>query len=152
MGLWKWHEFVDLNLSFEENKSGTAQIKPSAHVSPSAGDKKPPLVFMAQSYASRAGVDVSFAGKALSTNPVTSASKDAEQAETRPRWRHAAESAVWPQTTWMWRPSVRSLGTASTIVCDPGVHERTRLCGGSPHQRRAHLGITAGRETARRSS
>ena len=55
VGLWKWHEFVDLNLSFEENKSGTAQIKPSAHVSSSAGDKRPPLVFMTQCYASRAG-------------------------------------------------------------------------------------------------
>ena len=53
MGLWKWHEFGDWNLSFEENKSVTAQIKPSANVSPSATDKRPPLVFMVQSLCRR---------------------------------------------------------------------------------------------------
>ena len=88
----------------------------------------------AQSCASRTRVDASFAGQALGAHPVISALRDAEQAETRPRWRHAAESAVRPQTPWVWRPLVRSLcsGTASTgseaaarvIVQDPFVNKR----------------------------
>ena len=45
-GHWRLHEFGDLFLSFEKKQSGMAQIKPSARVSSSAADRRPPLVFM----------------------------------------------------------------------------------------------------------
>ena len=63
-----------------------------------------------RSYAPGARVDTSFTGQVLSAQPVMSAWRDAEQAKTRPRWRHAAESAVW-------RPSVRSLCPGTAITC-----------------------------------
>ena len=37
------------------------------------------------------------------------ATRDAEHSETRLRWRHAAESAVWPQIPLVWRLRVRSV-------------------------------------------
>ena len=168
------HEFSNLNLSFENDKMDGSDQTVSSRVPlcrrqdhpwfsceeavqnlcRRADSERRSPICRPRSYAPGARVDASFTSQALSEQPVMLAWRDTEQAETRPRWRQAAESA-------MWRPSVRSLcpGTATTcpeaaalvILCDPGVYERTGLCGGSPCKRRADWGTRCWTGTARRS-
>ena len=140
---------VHLNLSFDKKiKWDGSDHTVSSRVPPVPPTRDHTLVFMQRGCPkslptnrlwetlpemTQTRVDTSFASQALSAHPVISALRDAEQAETRPRWRHAAESAVWPQTPWVWRPPVRfqCTGTASTgpeaaarvIVFDPFVNK-----------------------------
>ena len=131
--------FGKKTLSYEKKEGRTAQVKPSVHESPQQRGCPEPL---RRAGAPGARVDTGFARH---TYPVVAARKTPQHADS-------TDVAPSPAGVAAINPVVVTESqhgpTGGCIVSEPDEQKRTGLGGGTPFQRRADWGITAGPGTA----